>query len=248
MCEIEEMPLFIEDTISQKLIHLFHDTTMAQNYHFLSTPLDLPAEYGVPLRLTLAHIPEHTLSLLHLHGFHTFITCISPTLIYPTFCHIFFTMSMGERDRYITQAELLHPRQDSSPLMIPPPSSSVNTSITELHAWISSPPLSEISETPMAVESTISSDGIDTDARMLIQSYNITLPLGQHVLIRIASSNQVQRQQQRDEPVRENTYLVLDTLASRLRSYHSIVGVESFVFRVIRTQLIYIQSIVCMSG
>ena len=41
--------------------------------------------------------------------------------------------------------------------------------------------------------------------------------------IGIASSDQVQRQQQRDEPVRENTHLVLDTLASRLRSYHSIV-------------------------
>ena len=73
MCEIEEMPLFIEDTISQELVHLFHDTTMAQNYHFLSTPSDLPAEYGVPLRLTLARIPERTLSLLHLYGFHTFI-------------------------------------------------------------------------------------------------------------------------------------------------------------------------------
>ena len=35
--------------------------------------------------------------------------------------------------------------------------------------------------------------------------------------IGIASSNQVQRQQQRDEPVRKNTHLVLDTLASRLR-------------------------------
>ena len=41
--------------------------------------------------------------------------------------------------------------------------------------------------------------------------------------IGIASSDQVQRQQRRDEPVRENTHLVLDTLASRLRSYHSIV-------------------------
>ena len=39
-----------------------------------------------------------------------------------------------------------------------------------------------------------------------------------HVItIGIASSDQVQRQQQRDEPVRENTHLVLDTLASRLR-------------------------------
>ena len=69
-----------------------------------------------------------------------------------------------------------------------------------------------------------------------------------HIIIGIASSNQVQRQQQRDEPVRENTHLVLDTLASRLRSYHLIVGVEGLVFQVIRTQLIYIQSIVCTSG
>ena len=89
---------------------------------------------------------------------------------------------MGERDHYITQAKLLHPHPDSPPLMIPPPSSSVNTSITELRARISSPPLSKTSETPTAVESTISSDGIDTDARTLIRSYNITLPLGQHVL------------------------------------------------------------------
>ena len=67
-------------------------------------------------------------------------------------------------------------------------------------------------------------------------------------LIGIASSDQVQRQQRRDEPVRENTHLVLDTLASRLRSYYSIVGVESLVFWVIGTQLIYIHSIVCTSG
>ena len=182
MHEIEDMPLFIEDTISQELVHLFHDTTMAQNYHFLSTPLNLSAEYGVPLRLTLAHIPEYTLSLLHLHGFHTFITRISPTLIYPIFHRIFFTMSMGERDRYITQAELLHPRPDSPPLMIPPPSFSVDTSITELHVQISSPSLSKVLETPTVVESTISSEGIDTFARTLIWFYNITLPSGQHIL------------------------------------------------------------------
>ena len=36
--------------------------------------------------------------------------------------------------------------------------------------------------TPTAVESTISSDGIDTFTRTLIQSYNITLPSGQHIL------------------------------------------------------------------
>ena len=61
---------------------------MAQNYHFLSAPLDLSAKYGVPLRLMLACILECVLSLLHLHGFHTFVTCVSPALIYPTFYHI----------------------------------------------------------------------------------------------------------------------------------------------------------------
>ena len=44
MHKVEEMPLFIEDTTFQELVCLFHDTTMAQNYCFLSTPLDLPAE------------------------------------------------------------------------------------------------------------------------------------------------------------------------------------------------------------
>ena len=169
-------------TSSSLILQNMSFLTMAQNYHFLSAPSDLPAKYGIPLRLTLACIPERTLSLLHLHGFHTFVTRISPTLIYPTFRGIFFTMSMGERDHYITQAELLHPCPDSPPLMIPPPSSSVDTSITELHAQISSPPLSEVLETSTVVESTISSEGIDTVARTLIWSYNITLPSGQHVL------------------------------------------------------------------
>ena len=40
---------------------------------------------------------------------------------------------------------------------------------------------------------------------------------------------------------------IADTLASRLRSYHSIVGVENLVFQIIRTQYINIQSIVCRS-
>ena len=83
---------------------------------------------------------------------------------------------------------------------------------------------------------------MDLDSLVWTTMYCLTL-----MYIGIASSDQVQRQQQRDEPVRENTHLVLDTLASRLRSYYSSVGVESLVFRVIRTQLIYIQSIVCMS-
>ena len=97
MREIEEMPLFIENTISQELVYLFHDTTIAQKYHFLSTPSDLPAEYGVPLRLTLACIPECTLSLLHLHGFHTFILTFPPLSSIPPFV-VSFSLCPWEKE------------------------------------------------------------------------------------------------------------------------------------------------------
>ena len=102
---------------------------------------------------------------------------------------------------------------------------------------------------PLHFDFTVDSDRDYLFPHSPSQTIAHTLRLGDlqpSFTIRIASSDQVQRQQQRDEPVRENTHLVLDTLASRLRRYH--VWVESLVFWVIRTQLIYIQSIVCMSG
>ena len=47
------------------------------------------------------------------------------------------------------------------------PSSSIDTFLTKLHTRISSPPISEISETPMAVELTLLSEGIGVTAREL---------------------------------------------------------------------------------
>ena len=66
--------------------------------------------------------------------------------------------------------------------------------------------------------------------------------------IGIASSDQVQRQQRRDEPVREKLTWCLILLQVDWGAITRLLGVESLVFRVIRTQLIYIQSVVCTSG
>ena len=93
---IEDLPLFQEDLICQELVRLFHDVTAAQRYHALSAPQDLPADFGIPLRMSLARLPDRILSILHLHGFHFFVERIPLTTIYPTFRHIFLTMTMEQ--------------------------------------------------------------------------------------------------------------------------------------------------------
>lgn len=72
---------------------------------------------------------------------------------------------MEERDHYITQSELLHSCFYSPPLMIPPPSPTIDVSSAELSAHISSFPISKVSETSTVVKSTISTIGIDEAAR-----------------------------------------------------------------------------------
>ena len=82
---IEDLPLFHEDLICQELVRLFHDVSAAQHYHALSAPHDLPADFGISLRMSLARLPDRILSILHLHGFHSFVEQIPPAIIYPTF-------------------------------------------------------------------------------------------------------------------------------------------------------------------
>ena len=82
---IEDLPLYDEDVICQELICLFHLVSSTQWYHALAAPSDLPAAFGVPLRISLNAIPGCILNLLHLHGFHTFVEQIPSNTIYPTF-------------------------------------------------------------------------------------------------------------------------------------------------------------------
>ena len=119
---VEDLPLFQEDLICQELVRLFHDVATAQRYHALSAPHDLPAEFGVPLRMSLARLPNRILSILHLHGFYSFVEQIPPAIIYPTFRCIFLTMTMAQQDHYISQSELL-PLRSPSLIPVPPPHS-----------------------------------------------------------------------------------------------------------------------------
>ena len=51
---VKDLPLFHEDLICQELVCLFHDVAVAQRYHALSAPHDLPTDFGISLRMSLA--------------------------------------------------------------------------------------------------------------------------------------------------------------------------------------------------
>ena len=100
---IEEIPLFHEDSISHKLVHLFHGITQAQHHlHSLERPLE---DSHIPLCMNLAELPRHVITALHLHGFGTFVSMLSPEIIYPTFHWIFFSFTQAERDCYLERLE-----------------------------------------------------------------------------------------------------------------------------------------------
>ena len=166
LCAVEDLPLFQEDLISQELVRLFHDVATAQRYHALSAPQDLPTDFGVPLRMLLAQLPDRILSILHLHGFHSFVERIPPATIYPIFRHVFLSMTMEHRDHYLTQSEL-PPLRTPSPIPVPPPRSPT----TSLLARISSPALSDTSSSLTAVdpEYSLDEDAVNANRSFVVQ-------------------------------------------------------------------------------
>ena len=78
---IEEIPLFREDTISYKMIHLFHGILWAQcQLHAAEQPLD---DHHLLLHMSPAKLPLHVLTALHLHRFRTFFSMLPLETIYP---------------------------------------------------------------------------------------------------------------------------------------------------------------------
>ena len=163
LCIVEDLPLFHEDLISQELVLLFHDVSATQWHHTLATPQDLPEEFGIPLRMTIARLPNCILSILHLCGFHTFVKQIPPAIIYPTFRRIFLTMTMEQRNLYLAQSEL-PPHRSPSPIPIPAPPSPT----TSLLACISSSTPSNTSSSLTAVDPKY---GLDDDTVACNQSF-----------------------------------------------------------------------------
>ena len=153
---VKDLPLFHEDLICQELVCLFHDVSATQHYHSLSTPHDLPVDFSIPLGMLLASLPDRILSILHLHGFHTFIEQIPPAIIYPTFWCIFLTMTMEQRDHYISKSEL-PPHWSPSLLPVPAP----NSPTLSLLAQLSSPAPSDTSSSLTTIDPEY---GLDEDA------------------------------------------------------------------------------------
>jgi hypothetical protein len=171
---VEDLPLYHEDLIRQELVRLFHDISATQCYHHLVSPNDLPVEVGIPLRMSIASLPQRVLTILYLHGFHVFVQLLSPNIIYPTFHHIYLSMTMEERDRYIKTSQLPAPCSPS-PTPVPPPSSLG----TSLISCLPSPPPSSTSSFPTAVNSEL---GLDEEIIELNRSFMVRVGNEQSML------------------------------------------------------------------
>ena len=85
LLSIENDILFEEDCITCELIQLFHGISCAQY-------LQLANDKDIPLLFALDALSTHVLSILHAHGFGTFIENLKPCIIYPYFLsHLFFS-------------------------------------------------------------------------------------------------------------------------------------------------------------
>ena len=142
--ELEKLPFYELDAISQELVHLLHDSLRLQSYYTSSTP-----DPDQALVLLNGDLVRRTLNTLHLHGFHSYITRLPAEMLLPVFSPIFLSMSPFDQERYreIITSEPVEPITETtlSPIPVPPPSSSLSPSspsslTTSLASRISSRP------------------------------------------------------------------------------------------------------------
>jgi hypothetical protein len=55
---VEDLLLNEVDLICQELIRLFHNVSTTQCYHHLASPHDLLVEFGIPLQMSIAALPQ----------------------------------------------------------------------------------------------------------------------------------------------------------------------------------------------
>ena len=124
--------------------------------------------------MSISHILDHILSILHLHGFHMFIEQIPPAILYPTFRQIFLTMTMEQHNLYLTQSEL-PPSWSPSPIPVPTPISPNSSLLSQL----SFPTPLDTSSSLMAVDPEF---GLDKDAVAQNQSFVVHIGNNQPVI------------------------------------------------------------------
>ena len=125
--EIEKLPFYESDAISQELVRLLHDALRLQSYYSSSTP-----DPNQALLLVTGDLVRCTLNTLHLHGFHTYITCLPADTLFPIFLPLYQSMSPLDRERYreIVTSEHVDPAIEVtlSPIPVPPPASNTTVS------------------------------------------------------------------------------------------------------------------------
>ena len=125
--ELEKLPFYESDAISQELVCLLHNARRLQSYYSCSVP-----DPDQALLLVTGDLVRRTLNTLHLHGFHTYITCLSAETLFPVFSPLYLSMTPLDRERYqeIITSKPAEPviKVTLSPIPVPPPSSSVTVS------------------------------------------------------------------------------------------------------------------------
>ena len=120
--EIEKLPFYESDAISQELVHLLHDALCLQSYYLSSTP-----DPDQAVLLVTRDLVHRTLNTLHLHGFHMYITRLLAETIFPVLLPLYQSMSPLDRERYreIVTSEPSNPAIEVtlSPIPVPPPAS-----------------------------------------------------------------------------------------------------------------------------
>ena len=164
--ELEKLPFYESDAISQELVCLLHNSLCLQSYYSSSVPDPDQALLHVTRDLVC-----HTLYTLHLHGFHTYITHLPAKVLLPVFFLLYQSMSPLDRERYceIITSEPVEPvtKVTLSPIPVPPPSSMATISsptllTSSLASCISSRPsspscllASQISSRPASPATTL---------------------------------------------------------------------------------------------
>ena len=185
--EIEKLPFYESDAISQELVRLLHDALQLQSYYLLSTP-----EPDQALLLVTGELVQCTLNTLHLHGFHSYITRLPPKVLLPVFKPIFLSLSPYKWERYqeIITSEPCEPVTEVTlqPLPVCTPSSwsscSMASPITpSLASRISSRPTSPtetlVPKSRFSQENALlrsAATHVTSEGRRLISSPTQTLP------------------------------------------------------------------------
>ena len=151
--ELEKLPFYESNAISQELVCLLHDSLRLQSYYSSSIP-----DPDQALLHVTGDLVCHTLNTLHLHGFHTYLTCLLAEILFPVFLSIYQSMSPLDKESYqeIVTSKPVEPVTEVTlmPVLIPPPTSVTTTSSPTL---LTSSLASHISSHPSSPSNSLAS-------------------------------------------------------------------------------------------